>query len=387
MRAYFLIPLVAANVGLAEDGNQQRGQQSMRGTSIQVAPQQTVPRGSSDASRRVVPAEAPRRGPAEVPRGAAPTETPRGSAQTPRGAVETPRRVEMQRRAVLEAQRRPSEAQRRGASQNVFDSSPSMSRIQRFRQQAQKGTTGTRQDVQTFLQTRRRAAAARTAMQSQQAVQKALPKQIQSQRQASVNVNARIKSYRPTYSHAFNDTFFARHQYYPSYYHRGIDWWRPYPWVVINNFLGWGWAYPVYFDMTGYPIPVYPDPAYAPGAGYASEGVYATDQPAGDWLSLGVFVAGRSEDEAAYSPMFVQIAIDKEGVLSGTYYNASTDQVHPLEGLVDRDSQQTIWKVADSPDSPIMTTGLYNLTQDMAQVQVHFSDGSEQSWILVRLRP
>ncbi|MCE5316608.1 MAG: hypothetical protein LLG04_04515, partial [Parachlamydia sp.] len=267
-----------------------------------------------------------------------------------------------------------------------FESTPSMSRTQRLPRPEIKAEPrgAARQEVQKFLQTRRREVKTPQVSQDQQAVKKALPMQVERNRQAAANVNTRIKKYRPNYGNTFNDNFFERHHHYPGYYHRGVDWWRPYPWVVINNFLGFGWAYPVYFDVAGYPVQIAPDVGYVPEAGYP-EAEYAPAEAAGDWLSLGVFVAARSEDDAAYSPMFVQLAINKEGDLAGTYYNAARDQIYPLDGLVDRESQQAVWKMSDDPDSPIMTTGLFNLTQDVAPIQVHFSDGSDQSWVLVRL--
>jgi len=62
------------------------------------------------------------------------------------------------------------------------------------------------------------------------------------------------------------------------------------------------------------------------------------------------------------------------------------NQVHQLDGVVDQNSQLALWKVSDNINSPIMAAGLFNFTQVVVPVQVHFSDGSNQTWVLVRLQ-
>ncbi len=107
--------------------------------------------------------------------------------------------------------------------------------------------------------------------------------------------------------------------------------------------------------------------------------------PQDDWMPLGVFAAGQSPSEASYTSMFVQLALGKDGALAGTYFNSATNEVHDLDGSVDQYTQEAVWKVSDNPDSPTMTTGLYNLTQDASTVQVHFLDGTVQPWTFIRL--
>lgn len=196
--------------------------------------------------------------------------------------------------------------------------------------------------------------------------------------QAVNNVRGQIKRNRPGMNNWFSNSFFESHRYKPSYYNRRGQWWRATQWNNINSWLGWGWAYPVYYTDEGYAEP------YISYQAPVEEG-YETPQP-DEWLPLGVFAAGATAEQASYSSMFVQLAIDKEGDIAGTYYNAVTDQTHPLAGLVDRGTQQAVWKVSDNPNSPLMSTGIYNLTQDEVPVQVNFPDGSQQTWILVRLQ-
>jgi hypothetical protein len=98
-----------------------------------------------------------------------------------------------------------------------------------------------------------------------------------------------------------------------------------------------------------------------------------------------VFAAGRSALDAPTSRKYVQLSISKEGELSGSYYNAITNKSYPLEGEVDKDSQLAAWTLSDNPNSPTMVTGIFNLTQNEAPVQVQFLDGSTQDWVFIRL--
>lgn len=107
--------------------------------------------------------------------------------------------------------------------------------------------------------------------------------------------------------------------------------------------------------------------------------------PQEEWMPLGVFAAGETYTEAAYSSMFVQLALNKSGQIAGTYYNTATNEVHDLDGEVNEYTQEAVWKVSDNPNSPTMITGLYNLTQDVAIVQVLFTNGRNQNWTLVRI--
>jgi hypothetical protein len=78
------------------------------------------------------------------------------------------------------------------------------------------------------------------------------------------------------------------------------------------------------------------------------------------------------------------LTVSKEGVIAGTVTNTETDTVQAIEGLVDKKTQRTAW-VIEGKDSPIMETGIANLTRDEAPALLHFADGQTQQWLLVRL--
>jgi hypothetical protein len=93
-----------------------------------------------------------------------------------------------------------------------------------------------------------------------------------------------------------------------------------------------------------------------------------------------------AEANATDSGMLVQLAVSKEGILAGTFYNEITGTDRPLEGMVDQKSQRAVWKFADGQNPEIaMETGIYNLTEDEATAVVHFGPDKTQGWLMVRL--
>lgn len=186
------------------------------------------------------------------------------------------------------------------------------------------------------------------------------------------------------YNHWFGDDFYRHHDYHPNYWHDHVNWWGAATWVGLAGWLSWGGLQPVYYEDGYYPIET-------AGIEYTTQdsGAVVTGQvsqaPVGDWYPLGVFAVGKDAELAENSHMFVQLAINKDGELAGTYYNAITDKVYAIEGSVDQKTQMAAWKLADRSFSPVISTGLYNLTQSVTEVDVDFPDGTEQTWTYVRL--
>ena len=180
-------------------------------------------------------------------------------------------------------------------------------------------------------------------------------------------------------------------------YAAGANWWAWAAWPDVTSWVNPGWAEPVYYnygsnvyyqDDSVY----YGDQAYAPAADYAQEAEQiATSVPADaapaaeDWLPLGVFAVTEDGQNTGADPtLFLQLAVSKQGILSGTLQNTVTGEVKNIEGMVDRGTQRAAWTVAGQT-RPVMETGLPNLTQDTAGALVHFADGTTQQWLLVRL--
>lgn len=160
------------------------------------------------------------------------------------------------------------------------------------------------------------------------------------------------------------------------------------------------WANPVYYRYgTGGNVYYDNNVVYVNGEQYGSGEQYYTEASniaaavpetteeqtnADDWLPLGVFAL--TEEGVNATSMYLQLAIRKDGMIAGTFYNESTGVTHPVEGMVDEKTQRAVWKAADgtNPDL-IMETGIYNLSEDQANVLVHFGPEQTQTALLVRL--
>lgn len=177
-------------------------------------------------------------------------------------------------------------------------------------------------------------------------------------------------------------------------------WNRPYrwaTWAALGSWFSWGSSQPAYYsygDNVYYEgdSVYYGEEAVATADEYAEQAQYiastgSTDQLADDteWLELGVFALTQDGEESGPPPSFyVQLAVTKEGVIAGTFYNNDNESSQALEGAIDKDSQRAAWVVKDQ-QWPIMETGLDNLTKDEAPALLHFDDGSTQQWLMVRL--
>ncbi len=193
----------------------------------------------------------------------------------------------------------------------------------------------------------------------------------------------------------------ARH-HWDTHHHPWNYWWGAATWGAV---AGWtagmaaGSAYgdPIYYDY-GQNVYYEGENVYVGGNQVATAQEYyqqaseiadnapdPTSSPGEDWLPLGVFAL--SQSNAADSDMVLQLAVNKEGVISGTYYNTRTDAGRPVKGMVDKKSQRAAWTFADGKNTDIiMETGSYNLTQDQTEALVHFGKDKTQQWLMVRLK-
>jgi hypothetical protein len=192
--------------------------------------------------------------------------------------------------------------------------------------------------------------------------------------------------------------WYPGHPSHPVY--RPGHWWR---WTTAGAITGWvvhRWANPIYYRYgSGGTVYYENNVVYVNGEQYGSAEQYyndatqiatsvpeMTDEQATkmEWMPLGVF-ALTSEGVNA-SSMYLQLAVSKEGVIAGTFYNESTGATHPVEGMVDEKTQRAVWKAADGTNANVvMETGIYNLTKDQAEVLVHHGPEQTQTALLVRL--
>ncbi len=131
--------------------------------------------------------------------------------------------------------------------------------------------------------------------------------------------------------------------------------------------------------------PVATTEEYAEQAATLASSVPSETPGKSDWLPLGVFALTQDGQASGAQPsLYVQLAISKQGVISGTLKNTLTGKAEPIEGMADKESQRVAWGVVDQ-QRPIMETGLSSLTQDTSPALIHFADGQTQQWLMVRI--
>jgi hypothetical protein len=114
----------------------------------------------------------------------------------------------------------------------------------------------------------------------------------------------------------------------------------------------------------------------------ADAGQKADASSEAEWQPLGVFALVQG-DSTSSNNVF-QLAINKDGVIRGNYYDGLMDSTTPVYGSVDKKSQRAAWTVGKKNDR-VFDAGISNLTKDEAPVLVHIGKDKTQQWTLVRM--
>lgn len=184
----------------------------------------------------------------------------------------------------------------------------------------------------------------------------------------------------PGYNNWFSGDFYNRYDRHPAYWNARADYWRRNAWGDYNSWLGYGWSSPYYYDDSDGLYYSYDN--YQPDTTAVSAPSYVP-QP-NEWYPLGIFALSSSPETSSTSNFVYQLAVNKQGEVDGTLYNTSTNLVYDIEGSLNQETQIVSFRVANDT-APVMSTGLFNLTQDQTQILVQFVNGSEQTWTLTRL--
>ena len=160
--------------------------------------------------------------------------------------------------------------------------------------------------------------------------------------------------------------------------------------------MAWNWGAPRYYNY-GSNFYYSDDNVYQNGkrlgsaAEYYDQAVAILDKAPkiadnkDQWMSLGVFAVSRNADKP--SNKVLQLAVNKEGVIQGTYYSMDKDKARPISGMVDKKSQRAVWTFADNKkNSRIMETGIANLTKNKTSMLVHLSRDKTETWQMIRLK-
>jgi hypothetical protein len=125
-----------------------------------------------------------------------------------------------------------------------------------------------------------------------------------------------------------------------------------------------------------------PEEYAAQAAALADQGAGATVGDNDQWRPLGVYALARKEDTNPST--FISLAIDKAGLLRGTYYDAVSDTTQNVAGKVDKKTQRAAWTIADKK-TPVYEAGLSNLTQKQTTILMHLANGKVEQMLLVRV--
>jgi hypothetical protein len=211
------------------------------------------------------------------------------------------------------------------------------------------------------------------------------------------------------YNNVFNENWYRRpyaggYNYSGGWAGRGANYaWTPVAWAGVGTWLGGAWAsaQPTYYGYGAGGNVYYENNAvYVNGQAAGSPEQYyqqtqaiaaaapPVDQanPQDEWLPLGVY-AVTSEDTPEASAV-LQLAVNKQAVIGGTYYNEDTQVSRPIQGMVDAKRQRAVMKFADGQDADlVLETGVSSLTQEEAPALLHFGAEQSQPMLLVRLKP
>lgn len=174
-------------------------------------------------------------------------------------------------------------------------------------------------------------------------------------------------------------------------------WWGRPSWNSCASYLPYGWNNGYYYDYGAGGNVIYDngqvtvdgqtigtDAEYAQSA-YALAQVTPEELKAvkpGDWMALGTFSMAVSDSEVDPARV-VQLAVSKNGLVSGTIYNRTSGNTYAIQGRVD-DNQRVAFTIGDDSDT-VLETGIFNLTQDQTPVLCHFGTSQTQTYMLVRL--
>ena len=181
------------------------------------------------------------------------------------------------------------------------------------------------------------------------------------------------------------------------------SWWnvtRPNRWASWSSVSSWcgysgGYSQPVTYQYTDQGVyannqQVKVDDQYsqqarelaAAGKQMLQKKIDAQEAGKLEWLPLGVFALCKSDN--GDPTMFLQLAISREGIIAGSFANATNNENLQVQGGVDRESSRLAITIGDI-DDVVVETGLQNITEEQASAMIHYQDNSRENWLLVKM--
>jgi hypothetical protein len=175
----------------------------------------------------------------------------------------------------------------------------------------------------------------------------------------------------------------------------GVSYWRPPVYATTAAFIGLAATTPPIVYDYGSTVVIQNEVVYVNGEQIASAAEYSAQasqivdtgrqaKPAQneEWQPLGVF--GLIQEDEKVAQRIFQLAVNKDGIVNGNYYDAVADYTLRVVGSVDKKTQRVAWSIGEKKDI-VFETGLSNLTNDESTVLVHYGKDNTQQMILVRL--
>jgi hypothetical protein len=195
------------------------------------------------------------------------------------------------------------------------------------------------------------------------------------------------------------------------YGYGGLGGWGYSPWMSVRPWTYWwgtpqwgtfgsmyGWNQPYYYDYgpsgnvvySGNQVLVNGQSVGTPTDYAASAAELATVDPASltqthpeEWMALGTFSFALDQNEKN-PPRVIQLAVNKDGLVSGTMFNRETGKTYTVQGRIDKETQRAAFTIGNQTDM-VLETGVYNLTQEQTPVLAHFGPNKTATYLFARL--
>jgi len=115
----------------------------------------------------------------------------------------------------------------------------------------------------------------------------------------------------------------------------------------------------------------------------AAQGQAAAPPPSDEWKPMGVFALVQGSETTSNNVF--QLAVDKNGVVRGNYYDGLMDANTEVYGSVDKKTRRACWTIGKKKDR-VFEAGAYNLTQDQCPCLVHIGTTQTNQMLLVRMQ-
>lgn len=116
--------------------------------------------------------------------------------------------------------------------------------------------------------------------------------------------------------------------------------------------------------------------------GFENNSETAANDPT-QWLTLGVFALAQTGQ--AEPTTLIQLSVNKQGQINGSYYDLVSDNGTPIGGQLDVNTQRAAWTVGENSKN-VFATSVETLTGDSGPVTLHLPNGKTQDWNLIRLK-